>query len=245
MGFALFRRVIQIVVQYFQKKSDNAYEEEMRREDMLEAVKQIIPSIVLGICVLLCAVGGYSYWSYRKDQNLFHSELIYDEYVKTIRQGKFDDAKKLRVQLSLCKEMQTLLEIEDCSVKILEFEKNKKSEEKRKEWYSIYDAYHKLDGKLFPTSRAQSSLYHFTRFVLAVLAMEVRLEDPKEDVVGLYTRSQNSFSGLGYGIQALRALEKGVLNQKLIDQWEQSSQSWIPGVCAIGAGLSRTRSKVQ
>ncbi|ETZ04708.1 hypothetical protein [Holospora undulata] len=233
----LFRRVVQTIIQYFQKKSGNEYEEEMRREDMLEAVKRLIPFIILAMFALLCVVGGYSYWDYRKDQELFRSELLYDEYVKNIHQGSFEDAKKKRAQLKNARGMKALLEIEDCARLASKFYKTRK-EEKKKMWSAVYSAYENLDNNLHSKSRSQSSMYHFTRFVLAILASEIPLKDSRIDVVKHYTQAPNSFMGVGYAMQAIYQIQKKSVDKnfrKLLNQWEQYTQSWIPSACAIGA----------
>ena len=166
----MFRNAIQNIIQYFRKKSENKYEEEMRREDMMEAVKRLIPAISLGIIGLLFMVGGYSYWAYKKDSQLFRAELLYDDYLEDIRQERFEAAQEKKAQLKNMKEMKELLEIESCALNALAFTQARKSKEKEKLWNSMYDAYTTLDLHLFTKMRAQSSMYHLTRFILAIFA---------------------------------------------------------------------------
>ncbi|PPE03772.1 hypothetical protein [Holospora curviuscula] len=234
-----FRHAVQNIVQYFRTRSENKYEEEMRREDMMEAAKRLIPVVSLGMIGLLCVVGGYSYWEYQKDRKLFRAELLYDEYLKDIGQERFESAKKKEAQLKNTKEMRKLLEIERCGLTVSAFTRTQDSKEKEKLWSLVYDAYNILDSHLFAKSRAQSSMYHLTRFILAILANDVSLKDSRVSLIKNYTQGSGSFLGLGYAMKALQQLAQGTLDQKFIEQWERYSQSWIPNACAIGAGISR------
>ena len=244
-GVLLFRNAVQNIIQYFSKKSENKYEEEMRREDMMEAAKRLIPAISLGIIGLLFVVGGYSYWTYKKDVELFRGELLYDDYLEDIRHERFEAAQIKKAQLKKLKQMKGLLEIETCVLKTLAFTREKTIKKREKLWNSMYDGYTALDFHLFKRNRAQSSMYHFTRFILAIFANEISLKNSRIPDVKHYLQGSNSFLGLAYSLYALDHLRKGTLKPDLVDRWEICSQSWIPTACAIGAGISRATTSLK
>jgi len=234
-------RFLKKFLDYFPGRSSNAYEQQMRREDTMELVKQWIPFVIGGIVCLLCSVSVYSYWTYRQDKNLFQEEILYDQYIKDVENGRISEAKEEQSALKVSHHMGALMDIEATSLAVsTQVKALVESQHQKTDWKKICAAYRDLDGRLFPKNREQTSLYHVTQFLLAVLAVDHAVNDAKmTKAMQNYLQGKSSFSSLVYGIQALQQLASGSAEIKALEQWETASGSWIASACIMGAEISR------
>jgi hypothetical protein len=243
-----FRDSIQHIVSYFRKNTSDVYEQEMRRQDMMEALKNFAPLAVVGVVVLLGSLGGYSYWSYRKDVRLFRSELLYDQYIRDLQEDRVAEAKKKHAQLVKTHEMKKLLKIESAMVSTKDFRDHVQPQKKAKyaQWKKLCETYEALDATLFAKSRHQTALYSLTQFILAATALDFGVEDPKmrKEIEG-YALTPGAFSGLAHALQVSHAIQSKKLTVDMLSAWQKISQTWIVFACALGAQLSISQDKLK
>lgn len=243
-----FRHSIQHMFSYFRKNTSDAYEQEMRREDMVEALKNLAPLAAVAVVALLISLAGYSYWSYRKDVRLFRSELLYDQYVHDLQENHVPEAKTKYAHLVETHEMQKLLKIESAMIATKDFYEHVQPQEKEKhaQWKKICEVYEALDAALFAKSRHQTSLYSLTRFILASTAIDCGVEDQKirKEIEG-YAVTPGAFSGLAHALQVSQAIQSKKLTVDMLATWQKISQTWIVFGCALGAQLSTSQDKLK
>jgi hypothetical protein len=236
-----FRDSIQHIVSYFRKNTSDAYEQEMRREDMMEALKSFAPLAAVGVVVLLVSLATYSYWSYRKDLRLFRSEVLYDQYIRELQEDRIAEAKTKHAQLVKTDEMKKLLQIESAMVSTKEFRKHVQPQKKAShaQWKKLCETYEALDGTLFAKSRHQTALYSLTRFILAAAALDFGVEDAKmrKEIEG-YALTPGPFSGLAHALQVSHAIQSKKLTVDMLVAWQKIRPTWIVFACALGAQLS-------
>ena len=236
-----FRDSIQNIISYFRKNTSDAFEQEMRREDMIEALKNFAPFAAAGIVVLLIGLAGYSYWSYRNDVELLKCELLYDEYVRDLKAERTTEAEKKYAKLVKAGKMDTLLKIEATTLEAKAFQEHRQSTKNstQDQWQKLCNAYDALDAALFPKSRHRSALYQLNQFILAGAAIDHGVEDQKmQKEIKECIRVPGAFSGLAHALQIAHAIQSKTLTVNMLSAWQKAHRTWIIFACALSEKLS-------